>query len=50
MTDKNDDLFHQLEVAESILGRIKVLHDKKVEKSQKSKNLIKINSGIIHEN
>ena len=29
MTNKNDDLFHKLEVAESILGRIEVLHNKK---------------------
>ena len=50
MTDKNDDLFHQLEVAESILGRIKVLHNKKMEKCQKSQNLIKIKNGVFHKN
>ena len=50
MTNKIDDLFHKLEVAESILGRVKVLHDKKMEKSQKSQNLIKIKSGIFHKN
>ena len=38
MINKNDDLFHKLEVAESILGRIKVLHDKKMEKWQNSQN------------
>ena len=41
MTNKNDDLFHKLEVAESILGRIKVLHNKKMEKWQKSQNFSK---------
>ena len=50
MTDKNDDLFHKLEVAESILGRIKVLHNKKMEKFQKSQNLIKIKNGVFHKN
>ena len=50
MTNKIDDLFHKLEVAESILGRIKVLHDKKMEKSQKLQNLIKIKNGIFHKN
>ena len=42
MTDKNDDLFHKLEVAESISGRIKVLHNKNMEKYKKSQNLIKM--------
>ena len=50
MTNKNDNLFHKLEVAESILGRIKVLHNKKMEKWQKSQNLIKIKNGIFHKN
>ena len=35
MINKNDDLFHKLEVAESIFGRIKVLYDKKMKMWQK---------------
>ena len=49
MINKNDDLFHKLEVAESILGRIKVLHDEKMEKWQNSQN-IKIKIGVFHKN
>ena len=48
MMNKNDDLFHKLEVADSILGRIKVLHDKKMEMWQNSQNWIKIKSGVFH--
>ena len=50
MTNKNDDLFHKLEVAESILGRIEVLHNKKMEKWQKSQKKFKIKSGVFHKN
>ena len=50
MTNKIDDLLHKLKAAESILGRIKVLHNKKMEKWQKSQNLIKIKNGIFHKN
>ena len=48
MIDKNDDLFYKLEVGESILGRIKVLHDEKIEKWQNPQNEIKIKIGVYY--